>query len=498
MSEQQKHHSQSNNDRSEKTLHAAALRNEDVEIDLFAILGDIWRGGKRYWLQILVTLSLLSGILFWIGRNYITPVYEANCTFLVNTSGSVNYSSGYYTAKATSQIARTFPYIIQNDALQGIIEEDLGVSPVPATITATSVEETNMLTIHVQAEEPKIAYDVLQSILRNYAEVADAVLGETDLTIMNESGVPTHTVNPIGPRKYALAGFLIAAVIWIGILILNSLLKQTIRQQDDFAKILNIKCLGATPKVRIKKRSTVKNSVLITDRNVSYGFTEGIRTLRTRIERDSADTGSKIYLFSSALAGEGKSTISVNLALSLAEKGMNVVLMDMDLRNASVLKILGIKEAKKGIAEFLSGTASFEDVVIKEEKTGLMVIPAGRSNVDLTQTINSRKLANVFDILRVAADYVIVDTPPSSILSDAAAIARYADGGVFVVRQDFAPVERIKEGIELLTDSGLKLTGCMLNYTQMGLSGYSYGYSNYGHYGRYGRYGRYGSSSNKR
>ena len=92
---------------------------------------------------------------------------------------------------------------------------------------------------------------------------------------------------------------------------------------------------------------------------------------------------------------------------------------------------------------------------------------------------------------------MIVDTPPSAILSDAAVISQYVDGALFVVRQDYAKVDEILEGIESLSDTGIPIMGCVLNAAEVGITGYGYGndygYGRYGYgYGRYGRYGSYG------
>lgn len=502
MSEQHTHSGQSNREETARTARTTRTASQaQGQLDIMSLIDDIWKGITHHWLAVLLTLSVASTIFFFYGKYHVTPVYQASCTFLVNTSNSVNYNTNYYSSRATTQIATTFPYIIKNDALQDIIEEDLGVSEIPGTVTTQFTPDTNMMSLIVQSEDGLMAYNILQSILKNYGDVAKAVMGETDLTIMNESGIPHYPINATGPRRYALYGFAGALLLWAALFATQSYFKKTVRTENDFTRMLNIKCLGSTPKVRIKKRTNKKGTILITDHYIPYSFTEGIRTLRTRIERDHADNGTQVYLVSSALAGEGKSTISANLALSLAGKGLKVVLMDLDLRNSSILKVLGRQDVKNGISELLTGSATIDEIMLADDDTGLIIIPAGHAGRNMVQTINNQKLSEVFASLRKWADYIIVDTPPSSILSDAASFVRYADGGIFVVRQDYAPIERIREGVELLSDTGLKLTGCVLNYTQAGLSGYMYGYGygyGSGRYGRYGRYGGYGYGNSKK
>ena len=133
----------------------------------------------------------------------------------------------------------------------------------------------------------------------------------------------------------------------------------------------------------------------------------------------------------------------------------------------------------------------------------LYVIQGSQADRDPSDLLNAGTLSSVISKLKKAADYVIIDTPSSAVVSDAAAVARYADGGVYVVRQDSTKVDILQEGMELFPGSGVKMLGCVLNATEAGLTGSGYGYGNYG-YGRYGGHGKkygygyaYGPSSSK-
>ena len=465
-------------------------------LDIAGLVDDLWNGVKRHWLLILVVMSVCATVYFYRLQRSYTPVYQASSTFLVNTSNAVNYSYDYYNVKAAEQIAKTFPYIISNSALRKIIAKDLGVSSIPGSIKATALEETNMITISAVSYSPQMAYDILQSVLNNYTSVAREVIGNTNLIFMNESGMPTEPVNVQGSKFQPLMGSLIGLLVCLGVIALHSMLKQTIRQEDDIRTLLAVPCMGSIPRVKFKRRSGKQyRKVLVSNPRVPYGFNEGIRKLRTRLERDHKRTGSIVYLISSAIAGEGKSTLAANLALSMAQTGLKVVLVDMDLRNSSTLEVLGLTGTGRGMADVLTGSAYLNDVLVTDEESGLLVLPAGSAGANAVRLLESEQVPAIISTLKVNAEYVIVDTPPSSLMSDAASLAKYIDGGIFVIRQDFAPVERIKEGIELLTDSGLRLCGCVLNCCEAGITGYGgYGYK-YGYgYGRYGTYGKYEKS----
>ncbi len=458
------------------------------EINIAALAEDIVKGVRAHWLALLVVMSLTASLFYlYFGRRYV-PVYQASSTFLVNTNSAISTMNDYYNIAAARQIASTFPYIISSSAMRKLIMDDLHLTYIPGSINAEALEETNMITISVTSGSPQDAYDVLQSVLNNYQSVAKQVIGNTSLIFMNETGLPTQPINPRNTKRMPLYGALAALAAGIGLIALLSLTKKTIRSEEDFRSILNLHCLGTVPLVRFKLRTGRKrNKVLITNDRVSYGFVEGIRTLRTRIERDHAEHGAGTYLVSSAIAGEGKSTIAVNLALSLVSKGLDVVLVDLDMRNSSVAEILDLPKDGKGMADVLEKKAVLMDVMVTDEESGLKVIPAGDAGMNSVRLINGDLVKGMISALKKDADYIIIDTPPVGLISDAASIASVIDGGIFVVRQDWAPIDRVREGVELLADSGMRICGCVLNGGEAGISHYvSYGYGGYGRYSRYG------------
>ena len=484
--------SESNHKMNTTAADAEAQRADlPQEINFVRLAEDILAGIRIHWLALLVVMSLTASLFYLhFGRRY-EPVYQASSTFLVNTNSAISTMSDYYNIAAARQIARTFPFIISNNAMRKLIMEDLHLSYIPGSINAEALEETNMITISVTSGSPQDAYDVLQSVLNNYQSVAKQVIGNTSLIFMNETGLPTQPINARNTRRMPLYGALAALVAGIALIGATSLMKNTIRSEEDFRNILNLHCLGTIPLVRFKLRTGKKrNKVLITNDRVSYGFVEGIRTVRTRIERDHAEHGGNTYLISSAIAGEGKSTIAVNLALSLVSKGLDVVLVDLDMRNSSVSDILDLPKDGKGMADVLTRKAVLMDVMVTDEESGLKVIPAGDAGSNSVRLINGDLVKGMISALKKDADYVIIDTPPIGLISDAASIAPVIDGGIFVVRQDWAPIDRVREGVELLADSGMRICGCVLNGGQAGISHYvSYGYGGYGGYGRYGSYG---------
>ena len=470
--------------------------SEDREIDLFQLLFDIVDGIREFGWLILALTSIIGTICFFAARIRYVPYYEAYTTFTVNTVSTVNYNSRGQKNNATNKMGKVFPYILTSDALKSLVMEDMGFEEdqeMPASILASVVKDTNLVTLTVRSLEPQIAYDILRSVIRNYPSISEVAIGEVSLKQMNESGLPTSPANKPASRKAAAAGMLICLMICMAVIVIKSVTRKTIRTENELTRYFNVQYLGNLPSVVFKKRSRNENpTVTIDTEGIPFAFVEAVRTLRHRVEREAQKNNAKIILITSALQSEGKSTTAVNLAIALANRKKNVLLVDGDLRNPSVLETLGMEPSDKGMVDLLQQKCELTDILkFYKNRKHLVLLPGGKPVDNPTALWSSSTTKKLLNKLRENCDYVIIDAPPSAIVSDASLIARNSDGCVYVVRQDYAGIDTLREGMEMFSGTGCKLLGCVLNHAEAGGSGYGYGrYGRYG-YGRYG-YGKYG------
>ncbi len=159
-------------------------------VDISAVIDDIWNGILRYWWLFLVLISLGASLLYFNARRNYAPYYTASSTFTVNASAGVNFSEGSYNQTAAAQMGKVFPYLLTSEVLNRIVAEDLGLDSVPGTVSASAMEDTNLVTIQVNASDPQMAYNILQSVLKNYPQVSEYVIGDVKLNLMDETGVP--------------------------------------------------------------------------------------------------------------------------------------------------------------------------------------------------------------------------------------------------------------------------------------------------------------------
>jgi len=200
-------------------------------------------------------------------------------------------------------------------------------------------------------------------------------------------------------------------------------------------------------------------------------------------------------MVSSPQSEDGKTSLAVNLAITLAQLGTGeVLLVDADMRRPNLHDLLGVPKAP-GLSTFLTGQAELPAALHETQVPGLHVIPAGRTPINPTELIASARLARALELLRERFTHVIFDTPPIFGVSDALALAPRVEGVVLVLRHGQAHRDAARRALQLLGSVRARLLGVVLNDVNVrqagaGYYGY-YGYYGYGHTdGRDGRGGR--------
>lgn len=457
----------------------------------------ILTGIKKHWYIIAVLAGICCvGFTLYSYAAY-TPQYTAAATFTVTPKGdSLSAYTSISSNASTQQLEKTFPYIITSAPLTRVVAEDLGLSYVPGTLTATAVEDTNLFTITVTSSNYETAYNVLKSVINNYPSVAEYVVGATDLVLVVPPSASSTPINPISYREKALIGTAVGALLGLLIVFFLENLNHTVRHPDEIRKLLNNQRLGSIVKVVKKKSSHSTGSLTIDDAHTDPRFKESVFSIRNKIIKLCANQKINSVMVASTTTNEGKTTVAANLAIALAKKHYRTVIIDCDLRNPTVRQQLNIPEScSLGIVDVITGGCSLQDAIVKTKKNGLYVLPGTIPVNNASELMGSKQLADLVAALEKIFDYVVIDAPPVGIVSDALEMKDYVGGLVFVVRQDYAKVSKILDSISLFGYSKIKILGCIFNMASGVLStrGYGrYGYNSYGGYGSYGSYGRYG------
>lgn len=228
--------------------------------------------------------------------------------------------------------------------------------------------------------------------------------------------------------------------------------------------------------------------------DVSFGYVEAYKSLRTNINFISSTENVKSIVVTSALPTESKSNVSINLAVSLATEGKRVILLDCDLRKPAIHSYLYMGRNVRGLTDVLSGKCSLDEAIGEIEDLGIYVLPAGAIPPNPSEMLAQEKMQKVVDELKEKFDFVIVDAPPISIVTDAAVLGKYVDGAVLVVRSKFASRDAVALAKKKLMDVDVKILGAVITRFEAKKSAksgyYSYGYGyDYGYKYGYG-YGK--------
>lgn len=222
----------------------------------------------------------------------------------------------------------------------------------------------------------------------------------------------------------------------------------------------------------LKPKSKNRNEKeLLLTKEVPFAVEEAYKSLRTNLMFSLPEEQCKIIEITSFSQNEGKSVTAVNLAIALAKNGEKVILIDCDLRLATIARKLKIKQ-KPGLTNLLFGLNSALDVIV-HHPSGIDVIPAGNLPPNPSETLGSGRMTTVLEFMKQHYDYVILDAPPIGVVTDAAVLAPKASGIVLVVRQGRAKYEEIDDAVNKLRLANGKILGFVLTGATVPKKGYS-------------------------
>jgi capsular exopolysaccharide synthesis family protein len=281
------------------------------------------------------------------------------------------------------------------------------------------------------------------------------------LTILTPAEEPSRPVSPNVPLNVALAA--VAGLMFaIGLIFVLEFLDDTIKDSTDVERVLNLTTLGT-----ITRMGGIRKPVdsLVTVKNPRSLNAEAYRVLRTNLRFSGIKNPSGALLVTSALPGEGKTTTAANLAITLAQTGKRVVLVDTDLRKPGVHKFFGLPNN--------SGLSSlFLDVELNRERErvmqptaieGLRVITSGPLPPNPAELLDSKQMGEIVESLRAVSDLVILDSPPALAFADASIIGSQCSGAVLVIHAGRTRSGISRRALETLAQTKVKVFGVVLN-----------------------------------
>jgi len=338
-----------------------------------------------------------------------------------------------------------------------------------------------------------IEYGVLQREVESARQMYQLLINrfkETSLTedmkagnirILDRAEVPKSPVKPRKQRNILMA-VLFGLAGGLGLAFFLEYLDNTIKDPEDIKRYLNIPYLGPVP-VIVPNDNPGKDfpPEMVVLNSPKSTASEAYRGIRTNILFSSAEFEPQVIMVTSSGPQEGKTITSSNLAITMAQSGNKVVLLDCDMRRPRVNKLFGISR-NRGMTNLLVEKTDLKLTVFNTSIPNLHVIPSGPIPPNPSEILGSKRMEELIEVLRKNFTRIIIDTPPITAVTDAALLGKLSDGVVLVVRANRTVRDMAKTGLEQLTAVGAKLLGVVLNGVSMGRGSYYY-YQYYYYYG---------------
>jgi tyrosine-protein kinase Etk/Wzc len=344
-----------------------------------------------------------------------------------------------------------------------------------AEIASAPETETEEARLGQQVQTIQKMSDALQQDYQK-ARMSEAVeAGQVE--IVDLADLPTFPMSAGRSRKLAL-GVIIGLMLGVGLAVVIDGMNSSIRRRDDIERVLQIPGLavipqfaglGAATRVNRALQARSKNgrgrdraTGLVTVHDASSAGAEAYRTLRTNLIFSQSVQALRTIVVTSAAPSEGKTTTAANMAVSFAQQGMRVLIVDCDLRRSRLHKMFSIPR-EPGLTEFVLGQLDQDAVIRETGVTGLYVLPSGQLPPNPSELLGGQKMRVGLAKLSEAFDLVVLDTPPLLAASDAAILATLADGVVMVVRAGVTEIEAGQQAIQQLASVGARVVGAVLN-----------------------------------
>jgi capsular exopolysaccharide synthesis family protein len=300
------------------------------------------------------------------------------------------------------------------------------------------------------------------------------------VTELNRPSLPV-LVSPI-LLKFLAVGTLLGGLTGLGLVYLLESKSRTFRNSEEIARTLGLRVLAHIPVDTQKLPKLVKGEVYpyqdidpgLSSIHRPHSMTsESVRRLRTSVLFEAAATGAKVIQISSPIPEDGKSTLAGNLAISIAQTGKTVVLLDADLRRPQTSSSFTTAHLP-GLTELIDGGYGPEEVIHPTAIQNLLVVPSGPIPANPAEALSMPQFADFLDWLRQRYDYIIVDTPPLMVVTDPTIVAANVDGIVmtFRVRRGCRP--QAKESAAILRSIGKPVFGCVVNRVDDSSTGSGY------------------------
>lgn len=457
---------------------------------------------KRMLWIVLITLFAVTGT-FAVNKYLISESYTASVQLYVNTQDDQAQKIDLNELNYAQKVVNTYINFLKTKVFYNMLIEETRlpytVDMLKDCIRITVVSNTEIFQVSVTTGSAKDSFELAEAVQNLAPDFIKSIRNTTEISVVDPVVMPQQ---PSGPHVFlnTAIGGLIGFVLSIMLVFVWELIDVNVKDEEELKQRYNKPVIGNIPsyqgKYTVKEKlrrilpGRLKNLRLgrekaksgrydkIIDDNSKFVISEAYRALRSNLRYTLRKDGCKIIMINSPMPEDGKSTTCANLGITMAQTGAKVLLIDCDLRKGKLHRFFNFK-SMPGLSDILSGQASETEVIRTTAYKSLHVLPMGSKPPNPAEILASVHMEELIARLAKSYDYIIIDTPPVNVVSDAIGLVKMVDGMLIVVRQAVTSHPNIADALSKYDLVNANILGFVLNgvIVKQGLkskSGYYY------------------------
>jgi capsular exopolysaccharide synthesis family protein len=438
---------------------------------------DYLKALRKRWL-VITLLGVLGAGVGYVYANSLPDVYQSTSAVFVSSTQGDTTSELVQGSTYTQNLVQSYAALATTPKVLAPVITQLGLNMTPTQlakkISANTPLNTVLIEITVSDGSPEQAAAIANSVSESLTTTATALspvsTGAKSSIAMSVVTPAQASANPVAPnrRLIQLSGLVIGLAIGVLYAIGRTLFDTRIRTDRDIERITEIPVIGNVE--RRRRRGSQPTGIAMRMAPHSL-MAEDYRRVRTNLEFADVDNAIRSITVTSAVPGEGKTTMSLNIALAMAERSLRVLIVDADLRRPSVATYAQI-EGAAGLTSVLVGSAQLDEV-IQPWAPNVDILASGVVPPNPNQLLGSTAMARLVQTVKSTYDFVIIDTPPLLPASDALTLTHMTDGAVLVTLYNSTTRQKLGEALGALAAVRARTIGIVLNQTKpKALTGY--------------------------
>jgi non-specific protein-tyrosine kinase len=439
---------------------------------------------RRHW-RLVVVVTLL-GVAAATAATVVQPrTYTARTDLFVSaqdraTAGDI--SSVYSGSLFTTARVKSYVSIVSSLRTAQLVKDDLGLSldadQIEQKISASVPLDQVIIHVTAQDRDPQLAQQIANSVGKVLPELVDQLEKPADggpspvkVSVVQAAELPVHPTSP-RPKLNLALGLLVGLALGVGAAVTRETLDNSVRRPEQAEELTGVPVLGA---INYDADAPKNPLVVVTQPNSIRA--EALRQLRTNLQFVDIEHPLGSLVITSSVPGEGKTTTVANLAITMAQAGLRVLVVEADLRRPKLMEYFGL-EGSVGLTSVLLGQVALDDALQAWGSDGrLQVLPSGPLPPNPSELLGSSRMQDLLAELEERADLVLIDAPPLLPVTDAAVLGTLTTGLLIVVRAHKTKREQLARAAATVRAVGAPLLGGVLNMVPTkGPDAYAYGY----------------------